>query len=1272
MSALLLILSLLVSIDVFWFLRQPGLTLAGDASCGILEHSHNHDCGTQVCICSLPEEPHVHSGSCYETQLIEILKEPQLVCRQTETPHVHSDACYKTILTESTRETILVCSNEDETHLHEDLCYETVLTGGQAETILNCEIVFDPHEHGESCYETEAAELTESQVLICDRSEEAHVHNDTCYVWEFTCEYEAHTHSITCYSDEHADVENNLTWQEMFEDYPYTGNLREDLVNIAKTQVGYSESTLNFQVGNAGIRRGYTRYGAWYGTPYSDWSATFVSFCLHYAGADPEEAPGNTGANSMAELWLKQERYIPAGEYLPTEGDLVFFENNTMGIVSDVQHDTFQFIGGDIDNAVSSQMILLSQEEIAGWGITEGLHSLKKGPDETEPPIETEVPETTTAQEQLNDPESSASEAENNALLDITNGPAVFIFHGSDARLNMQRFSFRSSRSITELLPYLEANGGNYFFTLLDMNNQELPKDDAGNYIAQANTGYKLTISVTSPEGFLPGSYQYQIPNGLMVDGGEGSFILKDGTNVGTWVVTDTGLITLNFNENMNSRTDITISATMGIHFPEQDEPIDFDGKITITVEPPPQQKDPTVLQKWGQPNANAGKLDWFVQITGHTDSQIPGSILTDQVGLPDWGKPHSYTQSDMDAGLTFGVSDPNGGWHNWTVTTDDPHLIWTETGWSYKIPHVVTCDYCGELELGNDGWSYQVSYSSTPTPLNTPGEFSYENTVTVDGQTAWGWNYFVHGQTTAEIIKNGTFVSDAAGGGFLWTIHATVPGRPEGQRAEYSWAISDEMRLLDQNGVTIERLPNDINLAIVTATYNGTTIQIPRIQDATDQDMFAWDNAWTSEGIPATRTINLLCRCQCTPETCHWTGCGEYWFQRDDGSWAANGFCQCWTETQNMTFTLTYKTSNLAILEAYGSLGYQVNNNAQLYYLDDNNNTVPVDNDDASVAIPNLFEKQLTHDFDGYTANYRVTVNEAKLVLTNGSPLTIHDVMTNTLAYISGSLVITAEDADGNTTELKQGTDYTVHYDGTGNQTDASGKEVHVLDIVILRPQPVMYILDYDATLIIPEHVTGGIKYSNSATISLWGEDFSDTSAEKVHADINIAAKSYSLEMHKTCATTGEPLPGATFGLFNEHGGQIASAVTDANGTLLFKTNIIEGIILREHIPYYLQELKAPPGYQLDNRKYWFCFCDSKADYCKTCQEITAGLDAFRIPFEQIGKVDVTNELLNYNLPATGGSGIYPVILVSVIFIITPLVYEFIRRRKQERRGVR
>ena len=1071
-----------------------------------------------------------------------------------------------------------------------------------------------------------------------------HRHTEACLADGVPiCGQQEHIHDTGCYSDPDADTETALDWQNMFADYPYTGILREDLVGIARTQVGYTESRLNFEASDDGVRRGYTRYGAWYGAPYNDWSAMFVSFCLSYAGADPEGYPYSSGASSMAELWKKHERFASVGRYVPVCGDIVFLDDNTVGIVAEVHTSTIYVIRGDMDDAVRADVMLMEDPSITGWGIT------GEGEAAVQAPVEEDV-------------------------LDISNGPAVYIFEGGTAPSTPpanKRF-LRTARTVTELLPYLEANGGSYFFTLLDQNNMELPKDAQGNYIAQANVGYKLTVSFTSPNGFLPGTYQYQIPNGLMVEGGEGEFALKDGTNVGSWVVTDTGSITMVFNENMNSRSDITISATMGITFQEQDDLIDFDGFITVKVEPPVPQKDPTVLSKWGSPDGDAGKIKWKVRIDGHADSQIPGNILTDRTVLSDWSRPHSYTPSDIAGGLTFGVSDPEGGWHAWHVSADDPHLIWDETGWSYKIPQTVICDYCGELELGNEGWSYLVDYTSTPTQLNTPGTFDYENKVTVDGQTAWGWSDFTHVGIEAVIGKTGSFVSDASGGGFLWEIQVTIPGRPDGQRAEYSWFIMDEMRLMDENGTVVGCVQNDAHLSTVMATYNGATIQIPRIQDATDEDLFAWDNAWTAteNGISYNRTINLLCRCQCTEETCHWTGCGDYWFQKDDGEWAANGFCQCWTETQNMTFTFVYKTTDLSVIEKYGHLGYQVNNHAQLYYMPDGNNSVRVSYDDATVGIPELFEKQLTHDFNGYTAHYKITVNEAKAVLTNGAPLMIHDVMTDTLAYISGSLVITAENANGNITTLRQDTDYTVTYDGTGDQTDGSGKKVHVLDIVILRPQPVTYILDYDTTLILPEQLTGAVKYSNSATITLWGEDITDAGEEKVYADINIAAKSYALELFKTCALTNRPLSGATFGLYNAQGGLVDTGVTNADGKLFFQTNVTKGIILQEHVAYYLQELHPPPAYRLDETKYWFCFCDGTNDVCEECDEIASEVDAIRIPFEQVGIVEIVNDPTGLELPATGGIGTPIYILCGLVLVLGPLVYGSSLRRRYERRS--
>ena len=691
-------------------------------------------------------------------------------------------------------------------------------------------------------------------------------------------------------------------------------------------------------------------------------------------------------------------------------------------------------------------------------------------------------------------------------------------------------------------------------------------------------------------------------------------------------------------------------------------------------------------MQKWGnQGNADSGqdptKLYWTVQIIGNKDSQIPGNILSDRILSGEWSKDHSYTASDIAGGLHFGVSEPNpatGGsiWHDFYVSPDDPRLIWTEKGWTYKIPQTATCQWCGEIELGNEGWVYTVNFTSTPDPAGSAGTYGYENEASVDGQSAYAWADFTHGEVNGVIEKAGAFMADAGGGNYVWEVRAMIPGLAQDKKADYHWYIMDYMYLLNQNSERQGYIENDMNLANVTVEYNGATLHVPRIQDATENDLFAWDNAWTSNqnGVDYGREINLLCRCQCNESNCQfWNGsCGEYWFKQDDGTWASNGFCQCWTVSENVTFTFVYETEGLPLIQNYGGIGYQVQNVAELYFKPDATAAAGalVSAKHTNVPIPGLFKKELTRDFDGYTAHYQITVNEAKAVLTNGSPLIINDIMTDTLAYISGSLVVRTEDANGNTALLQQNIHYTVTYDGTGTQTDQNGNAVHVLDIVILNPQPVMYTLDYDATLVMPEQVTGAIKYKNSAVITLWGETLTTDSTEKVYADINISAKNYRVELLKTCGLTSKPLSDAVFGLYNDQGGLITSDTTDGDGKILFQTNITDGIVLREHVLYYLQEIQPPTAYLPDDTKHWFVFCNKTGDSCEVCQRVIGWENAVRIPFEQIGKVNAVNQPANYELPSTGGMGVIPYVLCGLMLISAPLVYGLSLRRKYGRRS--
>ena len=1132
--AAVLALSLIVSLDVFWVLRQPGWALAGDASCGIQEHAHGADCATP--------------------------------CPLTE-----------------------------------------------------------------------------------------------------------HTHSITCYSDTTANVETALDWQALFNHYPYTGDLRKDLVGIAQTQVGYTESASNFEVGPDGVRRGYNRYGAWYGAPYNDWSAAFVSFCLHYAGADPQQAPGNIGAASMAQLWKQRGKYAARSDYTPVAGDLVFFTNNTVGIVVEVFNASFYVIRGNIDDAVRGTLLSLADASIDGWGSTEG----------------------TITNKSLHDP----------ALFDISNGPAFFIFTEGQEPPRMRRSAAQSRTTVTELIPYITHRGGKYYFTLLNMENRELPKDVNGNYIADAGTDYKLTLTVFNPEGFLPGTYQYQIPNGWLVNGGNGNFILVDGTNIGTWVVTDEGLVTMEFNELINSRTDITISATMGMIFEPEDEPLDFDGKITVTVDVPQDSETSTEIQKFGvqgdpnyeylpngdnrQGKTDSSKIYWTISINGSTTSQIPGNVISDTILYDTYLSEHRYSESDMAAGITIGAVqwDPVTGeelyWHSWTVYPGDPNLIWTENGWSYTMPEIGPCQYCGHAQLGNENFTYYIEYTTTPTPSDITGNLNYMNHVSVNHIGFSGNASFAFNKSPATINKTGSLISDAEGGRFLWEVQALIPGHIASSEVVREWWLRDDMGIFSPNKTPVY---NDITHATVTAVHNGTTITVPYIWYATENDPFAWQVYWTEDnnGVTNVANIYIVGRCQCTEDCCNrWENGGCYYqhgYVGEYGEWVyPSGYCLCWTEPHDVLFTFTYETDGLDIIDEYGGTDSRLQNYAWLKY----NGGIDAAETSASVTIPGIFSKTSKPNLDGYIAHYNITLNEAKLVLTDGSPITIHDVMTQTLSFVRGSLFITAEDAVGNTYQLHEGVDYTYEYrivDEHGNNIiDEYGNAVHVLDVVIQNPQPVKYTLDYDAMLVLVPGTAPPVKYSNYATVTLWGQSVSDGVAERVLADFSIAAQTYSIQLMKTAAHNGDPLPGATFGLYNESGNLIIEATTDENGYLQFVTDIMNGVILREHVLYYLQELRAPPGYRLDNTKYWFCFCNSPQGTCTAYEDFIKGkaeelhltTEPLRIPFEQVGKITAENELLVYNLPATGGPGVYPSVLVGMIFIIIPLVYVFIRRRKQERRGI-
>ena len=205
---------------------------------------------------------------------------------------------------------------------------------------------------------------------FCGKQE--HVHDEAC---QSGCALEEHIHLESCYSDITADLETSDDWEMTLADMTRGPTTRENLVLVAQSQLGYTESTLNFQVDAQGVRRGITRYGQWYGNPYGNWSAMFVSFCLHYAGA--QDVPANAGPEAMRLEWEAEGLYKPAGQAPLGIGNLLFLNTggnpslgaNTVAIITGFDENAVTVIQGDLNDAVAETRYSLTDTAILGYGL---------------------------------------------------------------------------------------------------------------------------------------------------------------------------------------------------------------------------------------------------------------------------------------------------------------------------------------------------------------------------------------------------------------------------------------------------------------------------------------------------------------------------------------------------------------------------------------------------------------------------------------------------------------------------------------------------------------------------------------------------------------------------------------------------------------------------------------------------------------------------------------------------------------------------------------
>ncbi len=255
--------------------------------------------------------------------------------------------------------------------------YMLILPGITMEQTAYCGL--EEHSHDASCYETQlTCTLAETEDAgENETGEEAHSHTDACYEEVLTCQQEEHEHTLACYSDASADVETAKDWEQTLDAVERTGVPAADLVAVAKSQLGYAESTRNYAVEDD-QKKGYTRYGDWFGDAYGDWSAMFAAFCLHYANVD---YPMDGDCDS----WMEALRTAPrddlrmAADETPATGDLAFLDldgDDTvdhMGIITAVPEDDadtadIRMIVGDAEDCVQYESYQSGAAEILAYG----------------------------------------------------------------------------------------------------------------------------------------------------------------------------------------------------------------------------------------------------------------------------------------------------------------------------------------------------------------------------------------------------------------------------------------------------------------------------------------------------------------------------------------------------------------------------------------------------------------------------------------------------------------------------------------------------------------------------------------------------------------------------------------------------------------------------------------------------------------------------------------------------------------------------------------
>lgn len=621
--------------------------------------------------------------------------------------------------------------------------------------------------------------ITISTGTYCGYNE--HTHEDSCYVdGLLICDMTEHIHTLACHSNPDADVEsyNDWAYSVMAADDHLTTDNALNVLEIAKTQLGYTESKDNYAVLSDGATvMGYSRYGALAGYQYADWNVSFIEFCVYFAGCQFGVAyePVSTSATDWISI-LEAYDLILTSSFTPDEGMLVFFtEDNTtyVGIIESVDtNGNVTAIVGDYDNGTYTDAVTevtIASANVDGYAYLDRIISFGKS--------------------------SSLMAVSNETGLGESSSDETAVTNGS---VDLDRY-------IKEVKLQHSGSGTNYNYVDYDPNDSTYKTFEDDTF--KAYFSYELPVGTLGmgDDGVYYNSVTYNLPNAITLKQGETGYVSDNGTVVGTYVITTDGKVTITFYDDFvqqnhdGSGESGIITGDFSVYFSLNKDEWNKDGnsKILFSAE-----NHVEIDIKTTETITN----DLTVEKASSSYDKASGKIVYSIKVYSTYGTAKTVYLNDIMSNVTY--------LDGFTVTKYDSTGA-TDVTSSFSAPNAGSGNIGLTLPQMNAGDYYIITYTGKVT--NGNGTVTATNEVYVTSETTGGHILHDSDKVTTNydynvIKKSYDYIYDTDGNktGVKWTV--TV-----GENVDDlgGWTLSDTI-----NGVA---LPADTKATIGYTAVTGT-----------------------------------------------------------------------------------------------------------------------------------------------------------------------------------------------------------------------------------------------------------------------------------------------------------------------------------------------------------------------------------------------------------------------------------------------------------------